>query len=84
MGFKVSGKVTPETEKPAPATVIALMVSGAVPVEVRVRACAVAVLTFTVPKVRLAELTLSVGIADPSCSANVWDTLLALAVRVTV
>jgi hypothetical protein len=70
--------------KPAPATVIALMVTGPLPVEERVSACAVAVFTFTVPKARLAELTLSVGIAEPSCSAKVWATLLALAVRVTV
>jgi hypothetical protein len=71
LGFNVSGKVTPETVKPTPATVIALTVTGALPVEEMVRACAVAVLTFTVPKFRLDGLTLRVGTAEPSCSANV-------------
>jgi hypothetical protein len=84
LGFKVSGKVAPETVKPAPATAIALTVTGALPVEERVRVCAVAVLTFTVPKVRLDGLTLNVGTAAPSCNGNVVATLFALAVRVTV
>jgi hypothetical protein len=84
LGFKVSGKVAPETEKPEPATVAALTVIATVPVEDKVSVCVVAVFTFTLPKARLVALMLSVGTPVPSCRANVVDTPLALAVSVTV
>ena len=84
MGFRVRGKVTPEIVKPVPATVAALTVTAAVPVEDRVSVCVVAVFTLTLPKARLDELTLSVGTAAPSCRAKVSATLPALAVRVAV
>jgi hypothetical protein len=76
--------VAPETVKPVPATVAALTVTAAVPVEDRVSVCVVAVFTFTLPKDRLDELTLSVGTAAPSDRAKVSATLPALAVRVAV
>jgi hypothetical protein len=60
----VSGKVTPEIEKPVPETVAALMVTGWAPVDDRVSVCVVGVLTVTFPKATLAELTVSVGLAD--------------------
>jgi hypothetical protein len=84
VGFSVSGKVAPETVNPAPATAAAVMVTAELPVDERVTVCVVGVFTFTVPKPMLAALTLSVGTDGPSCSANVFTTLLALAVRVTV
>ena len=84
MGFRVRGKVAPETVKPLPLTAAALTVTAAVPVEDRVNVCVVAVFTFTLPKDKLDELTLSVGVPVPSCRTKVWATLLALAVRVTV
>jgi hypothetical protein len=84
LGFKVIGKVIPETVKPVPATVPALTVTAAVPVDDRVRVCVVGVFTFTVPKPMLPALKVSVGTDDPSCRAKVSTTLLALAVRVTV
>ena len=84
MGFRVRGKVAPETVKPVPATVAALTVTAAVPVEDRVNVCVVAVFAFTLPKDKLDELTLSVGTAAPSDRAKVFDTLPALAVRVAV
>jgi len=84
LGFRVRGKVAPETVKPVPATVAALTVTAAVPVEDRVNVCVVAVFAFTLPKDKLDELTLSVGTAAPSDRAKVFDTLPALAVRVAV
>jgi len=83
-GVRVSGKVAPETVKPGPATVPAVMVTATVPVEDRVTVCVVAVFTFTVPNPMLPALTLNVGTPDPSCRAKVFATLLALAVNVTV
>ena len=76
--------MAPETVKPVPATVVALTVTAAVPVEDRVRVCVAAVFTFTLPKDKLDELTLSVGTEAPSDRAKVSVTLLALAVRVAV
>jgi hypothetical protein len=70
--------------KPVPATVAALTVTAAVPVEDRVNVCVVAVFTLTLPKDKLDELTLSVGTAVPSDRAKVFETLPALAVRVAV
>ena len=70
--------------KPVPATVAALTVTAAVPVEDRVSVCVVAVFAFTLPKDKLDELTLSVGTAAPSVQGEGLATLLALAVRVAV
>ena len=84
MGFRVRGKVAPETVKPVPATVAALTVTAAVPVEDRVNVCVVAVFAFTLPKARLEVLTLNVDTEAPNSSAKVFDTLPALAVRVAV
>ena len=75
--------MAPETVKPVPATESALTFTAAVPVEDRVSVCVAAVFTFTLPKARLDELTLSVGTEAPSCRAKVSVTPLALAVRVT-
>jgi hypothetical protein len=79
----VSGKVAPETVKPAPATVAALMVTGDVPVEDRVSVWLEAAFTLTLPMARLAGLTLNVDTPAFSCRLNVVATLLALAVNVT-
>jgi hypothetical protein len=84
VGLRVSGKVAPETVNPVPAMAAALTVTAEPPVDERVTVCVVGVFTFTAPKPMLAALTLSVGTDAPSCSANVFATLLALAVSVTV
>jgi len=84
LGFKVIGKVAPETVKPLPVMVAALTVTAPVPVEDRVMVCVAAVLTLMLPKVRLEELTLSVITDVPNCRTRVLATLLALAVNVTV
>jgi len=82
-GFRVSGKVAPETVKPDPATAASLMITATVPVDDKVSVCVVAVFTLMLPKLMLAALTLSVGTPDPSCRANIFDTLFAVAVSVT-
>ena len=84
MGFSVSGKVTPETVKPVPATVPALTVTGPVPVEDKVMVCVVAEFTEMLPKFTLEGLTLSVAVPAPSCRAKVSVTEPAVAVSVTV
>ena len=82
-GLIVSGKVAPETVKPAPAAVASLTITATVPVEDSVTVCVVAVFTFTAPNPMLAALTLSVGTPDPSCKAKIFETLFAVAVSVT-
>jgi hypothetical protein len=80
----VSGKVAPEKEKPVPVSVAALTVTVAVPVELTVTVCVALVFTETFPKLKLAELRVTVGTAAFNCRANVGEALLALAVSVTV
>ena len=76
--------MAPETENPVPLAVAALMVNADVPVELKVTVCVTAVLTLSLPKLRLLALTPRVGVAAPSCSAKVLLALPALAVSVTV
>jgi hypothetical protein len=83
--LRVSGKLAPNILKPAPVSVPALMVSGAVPVEVRVTDCGVAaVFTVTLPKPRLLELRLKVGGLALNARAKVFEAVPAVAVRVAV
>jgi hypothetical protein len=84
LGFRVRGKVAPETVKPVPATVAALTVTDAVPEEVKVRDWVAGEFRSTSPKAMVVAFTLSVGVPVPSCRAKVSATLLALAVRVAV
>jgi hypothetical protein len=60
-GLRVTGNVDPEAEKPAPAAVPALIVTGAVPVEVSVTGFVTAVFNATFPNERAVVLTLNVG-----------------------
>ena len=83
LGFSVSGKAAPEMEKPVPASAAELMVTAAVPVEDRTIDCVVAVLTATLPKLKVEELTVSVGMAAFNCSVKDGSRLPALAERVT-
>jgi hypothetical protein len=68
VGFRVRGKVAPETVKPAPVRVAALTVTGALPVEERVTVWIAAVFTAWLPKARLDALTLSVGVRGINCN----------------
>jgi hypothetical protein len=71
LGLSVSGKLAPETEKPVPVSVAELMVTAAVPVADSVIDCDVGVLTATLPKLTIEELTLSDATAAFNCSAKV-------------
>jgi hypothetical protein len=83
LGFKVKGKVSPETVKPVPATVAALTVTAAVPVEESVNVCVAAVFTLTLPNDKLVLLRLNVIAAGSSSRPAVWVTPVELAVKVT-
>jgi hypothetical protein len=76
--------VIPETVKPLPVTVAAVIVTAAVPVDDKVTACVVAVFTLTLPNPILPALTPSVAVPVPSCSAKVLAIPLVLAVKVAV
>lgn len=78
------GKLTPEAVKAIPLIVAPLTVTGAVPVDDSVTDWVAGVLSPTLPKARVAALTLKVGPPAANCSANVWVIPFALAVNVTV
>jgi hypothetical protein len=82
-GLTVSGKLAPESEKPAPLMDAELMVTAAVPVDDSVIDCEIAEFTATVPKFTLEELSPRAGTAAFSCSAKVWAALPELAESVT-
>ena len=62
VGFNVAGRLPPTIVKPAPLMFAESIVSGEVPVEVSVNDCVVDVLSVTLPKLRLAALTVSCGL----------------------
>ena len=87
--MRVSGKLVPDMLKPAPVTVAALMVTGAVPVDIRVTDCGVAaVFTVTLPKARLPVLRRKAAAgagAEPeafSSRAKVLESVPIVAVKV--
>ena len=59
VGFNVAGRVPPTIVKPAPVIAAELTVTGDVPVDVSVNDCVVDVFTVTLPKLRLAVLTVN-------------------------
>jgi hypothetical protein len=63
VGFNVAGKLLPTIVKPAPLIVAEFTVTGAVPVDVSVNDCVVAVFAVTLPKLKLAALTVNCGLA---------------------
>jgi hypothetical protein len=60
-GFSVIGKLLPTIVKPVPVIAAEFTVTGEVPVDVKVNVCVVAVFTVTLPKLRLAALTVNCG-----------------------
>jgi len=82
--LSITGKLTPETEKPLPLVIAELMVTGAVPVDVNVTNFDTLLFTTTLPNEMLVALILSVGVYAFSCRAKLLVALLAVAVRVTV
>lgn len=83
LGLRVSGKVAPEIEKPAPVSVAELTVTAAVPVEESVIDCEEDVFTGILPKLRFDELTDNVGTAAFSCRTKACVVLPTLADSVT-
>ena len=69
--------------KPVPASVAALMVTGAVPVELKVTDCVADVFNRTLPKEMLVALIFRVGVNAFNCSAKLLETAPTLAVSVT-
>src|SRR6202045_660853 len=62
-GFRVTGKVAPDIVNPVPLNAAELIVTGAVPVEVNVMGCVEAVVTVTLPNVRLAATIVNCRLA---------------------
>ena len=58
-GFKVTGKVAPETVKPVPVNAVELTVTGAVPLELSVTGCVDGVFSATSPNTRLTALSVN-------------------------
>jgi hypothetical protein len=82
-GDSVSGKLAPDTENPAPATVAESTVTESVPLDDSVRGWVATEPTATLPKFKLDELTLSPGVTASSCRKKVSETPFTLADRVT-
>jgi hypothetical protein len=61
-GFSVTGKLAPETLKPGPVTVAALMVTGALPVDVSVTGWVDPTFNGTLPKFTVVGLTVNCGV----------------------
>jgi hypothetical protein len=78
-GLSVSGRLAPESEKPAPLIVAVLITAGTEPVEETVIDCVVAVFTATAPKFRFEEPTLSAGTAAFNSNAKDSEPLPSLA-----
>jgi hypothetical protein len=83
-GFKVAGKLPPETEKPVPEIESELIVTATVPLEVIVTDFVTAVPTDTLPNDNDVADRLNAGVAAFSCNAKLCDELLPFAVRVAV
>jgi hypothetical protein len=84
-GFSVSGKLAPETEKPAPVTVAAVTLVASVPVDESVTDCDTVEFTATPPNEMFVELKLSAREpAALSFNAKLAVAFPAVAVRVAV
>jgi hypothetical protein len=83
-GFNVTGKVSPDIEKPVPVSFAALMVTGTAPVDVRIRDCVAGVLSPTLPNATLVALMLSAAALAFNCKTKLLETLPAVALNVTV
>jgi hypothetical protein len=87
VGLNVAGKLPPVIVNPVPVTVAEFTVTGAVPVDVRVRDCVVVVFPVTLPKLKLAALTVSCGLGAavpiPFRATNTLPSVLELLLIVT-
>ena len=87
VGFNVAGRFPPTIIKPAPVIVAEFTVTGEVPVDVNVNDCVVAVFTVTLPKLKLAELTVNCGLgaavlvpARVTCAVEPVDESLSIVI----
>jgi hypothetical protein len=62
VGLNVVGRLPPTIAKPVPVIAAEFTVTGDVPVDVSVSDCVVVVFTVTLPKLRLAALTVNCGL----------------------
>jgi hypothetical protein len=76
--------VAPETVKPLPVDETESTVKAAAPVEDSVTDCVVEVFTFTLPKLRLEVLRLSIAAVAFNCRTKLVETPAALAEMVAV
>jgi hypothetical protein len=82
--LSVTGKVAPDTEKPAPVASAELTVTADVPVEVKVTVCVAGEFNTTLPKGMLFALMVNVGVDVAfNCRLKLFERPLADAVRVT-
>ena len=82
-GFNVAGKVSSGIVKPAPTSVAACIVKGAVPVEVILMDCVSGLFKTTLPNAKVETLMLRADVAAFSCRVKLFEVPTALAVRVT-
>jgi hypothetical protein len=71
VGFKIKGKVAPETERPTPVGRMLVTCTGKTPVEVNVMVCEASLNSSTLPKAKLVALT-----ASPGTDAVSWTLAL--------
>jgi hypothetical protein len=83
-GFKVTGKLIPESPNPVPDTVAPLIVSATLPEEVNVTVFVMAVLSASVPNATLVLLKLSADVAAFKVRAKVFEIPPTVAVSVAV
>jgi hypothetical protein len=83
-GFKVTGKLIPESPNPVPDTVAPLIVSATVPEEVNVTVFVMAVFSASVPNATLVLLKLSADVAAFKVRGKVFEIPPAVAVSVAV
>jgi len=83
-GFRVTGRLPPETENPFPVTESDLMVTATVPLAVTVRDLVTAVPTATLPKASELALRLNAEFEALSCNAKLREEESVLAVIVAV
>jgi hypothetical protein len=62
VGFSVTGRLPPTIVKPVPVIAAEFTVTGDVPVDVSVNDCVVDVFTVTLPKLKVAALTVKIGL----------------------
>jgi hypothetical protein len=82
-GLRVMGRLTGDSEKALPVTVMEFTVTGEVPLEVNVKICATGVFSSTLPNEILVAFTVSMAVPAFSFREMVREVLPVVAVSVT-